>query len=103
MIKWLVVSLVIFLSPHFLSGIKVDGFGAAFIAALVLGIVTVLIGPILHIIGLPLTILTLGLFTFVINAVLIMLTASLVTGFAVVSFWWALLLGLIIAVINSLF
>lgn len=64
------------------------------------GLINAIIRPILILLTLPLNILTLGLFTLVINALLIMLAAAIVPGFTVQGFWWALLFGLVLAVIN---
>lgn len=100
LIKWVIVSVVIIASAYIFPGIAVDNFLTAFAAAIAIGLVTVIIRPILLILTLPITILTLGLFTFVINAFLIMLVAILVPGFAVANFFWALLLSLILSVIN---
>ena len=72
------------------------------VTALVLGLINAFFKPLLLLITLPLNILTLGLLTFVINALLIMLTSALVPGFYVAGFWWALLFSLVLAVVNFL-
>ena len=102
LIKWLVVSLVILASAYAFSGIAVASFFVAVVAAIFIGLVTAVLRPILVVLTLPITVLTLGLFTFVINALLIMLVAMFVPGFVIASFWWALLLALILSVINLL-
>jgi putative membrane protein len=88
------------------NGIHVDGFGYALLAALVLGIVNFLVRPILILITLPVTILTLGLFLIVVNALMLKLTSALVSGFHVVGFIPALigavLLGLLNLIVSAL-
>lgn len=103
MIVNLIVSgLAVLISAYVLPGIKVDGYVTALIVAIVLGIVNAVVKPILLLITLPINILTLGLFTFVINAILILLVSNIVSGFKVESFWWALLFSLVLSVINSI-
>ena len=99
--NWIVSGLAVFLSAYLLSGVHVDGFATALIVAVVLGIVNAILKPILIILTLPINILTLGLFTLVINALLILLTTNLVSGFKVDGFWWALLFSLVLSIINS--
>lgn len=100
--NWIVSGLAIFLSAYLLSGVHVDGFMTALIVAVVLGIVNAILKPILIILTLPINILTLGLFTLVINSFLILLTAKFVSGFKVDGFWWALLFSLVLSVVNSI-
>lgn len=102
LLTWLVSALAIAITAYLLPGIKLSGFGAALITAVVLGLVNAVIKPILFLLTLPLTVLTLGLFTLVINAVLIMLTSAIVPGFSVSGFWHALLFSLVLAVVNYL-
>lgn len=78
-----------------LSGIK-----AALLTAIVLGLINAVIKPVLKLLTLPLTIMTLGLFSLVLNALLIMLTARLVPGFQVQGFLWALAFSLVLALVN---
>lgn len=88
---WLVYAVAIVITAYLLPGVRLSGFSAALIAALVLGLVNTFIKPVLMLLTLPLNILTLGLLTFVINALIILLTSAVVPGFAVLGFWWALL------------
>lgn len=99
-ISWLVATLAVIVSAYLLPGVTVLSFFAAFVTALVLGIINAFIKPVLLVLTLPLNVLTLGLFTFIINALLIMLTGIIVPGFEVASFWWALLFGLILSLVN---
>ena len=100
-VNWVVSGLAILITSYVLPGVHVEGFVTALKVAIVLGIVNAIIKPILIILTLPINILTLGLFTFVINALLILLTANFVSGFSVDSFIWALLFSLVLSVINS--
>ena len=103
LLSWLTYSLAILASAYLLPGVYVESFWVALILAVVLGILNAILKPILLILTLPVNILTLGLFTFVLNALLIMLAANIVNGFKVDSFWWALLFSIILSVISSLF
>lgn len=100
LVKWLVNALAIGITAYLLPGVRVSGFFAALVTALVLGLVNIFIRPLLLLLTLPLNILTLGLFTLVINALLILLVAAVVPGFSVRGFWWAVLFGLVLAVVN---
>lgn len=100
LLQWLVAAIAILLTAYLLPGITLKGFGAALIAALVLGLVNAIFRPILLLLTLPINLLTLGLFTLVINTLLIMLTSAVVPGFGVRNFWWALLFGVILSVIR---
>jgi putative membrane protein len=100
LLQWLVSGLAIIITAYLLPGVRVSGFFAALVTALILGLINAFIRPVLILLTLPLNILTLGLFTLVINALLIMLAAAIVPGFSVQGFWWALLFGLVLAVIS---
>ncbi len=100
-INWLIYTIAILISAYLLPGVHVANFQTALLAALVLGIINAILKPILFLLTLPITILTLGLFTLVINAALILLAAKLVHGFSVDSFWWAILFSLVLSIINS--
>ena len=101
LINWIVSALAILAAAYLLPGVHVGSFIAALVAALVLGIINAVLKPILLILTLPINIMTLGLFTFVINAVVIMLAANLVPGFSVDGFLWALIFSIVLSVINS--
>ena len=94
-------ALALGLGAYLLGGVSLDGIVPALIAALVLGLVNALIRPVLLFLTLPINLLTLGLFTFVINAALLCLAAWLAPGFAIASFWSALALAVIVAVVNA--
>jgi putative membrane protein len=100
LVHWLIRAVAIIITAYLLPGVRLSGFFAALVTALVLGLINTFIKPLLLILTLPLNILTLGLLTFVINALLILLTSAIVPGFAVSSFFWALLFSLVLAIIN---
>ncbi len=100
LINWAISALAIAIAAYLLPGVSVTGIEAAFIAALVLGLMNAFIRPILIILTLPINIATLGLFTFVINAVVVQVAAGLVSGFNVDGFIWALLFSLVLSLVN---
>ncbi len=89
-IKWLLLAAALMLVSQWDAGIEVKNFGAAMLAALVLGLLNAVVRPLLILLTLPVTLLTLGLFLFVINAVTFQLASGLLSGFHVDSFWDAL-------------
>ena len=101
LLQWLVSGLAIIITAYLLPGVALTGFLAALVTALILGLINAIIRPVLILLTLPLNILTLGLFTLVINALLVMLAAAIVPGFAVRGFWWALLFGIVLAIVNA--
>lgn len=101
LIDLLVSALAVFITSYILPGVRLDNFITAIIVAVLLGLVNAIIKPILIFLTLPVTIVTLGLFTFVINALMILLVDSLVEGFSVANFWWALLFSLIFSIVSS--
>ena len=100
LIQWVVSGAAIIITAYLLPGVTLEGFFAALVTALVLGLINAILRPILILFTLPLNILTLGLFTLVINALLVMLAATIVPGFKVDGFWWALLFGVVLAIVN---
>jgi putative membrane protein len=97
---WILNSISVYATASLLDGVEIKNFWSAIFVAALLAIVNVFIKPILVILSLPITILTLGLFVWVINALLIMLVDQMVTGFKVRSFSWALIFGLVMSVIS---
>ena len=83
-------------------GITVDSVYIAFIAAFILGLLNAVVRPVLFILTLPITIITLGLFAFVINALLFMFAASFLDGFAVNDFWWALVGSITMTIVGTI-
>lgn len=98
----IVTSIVAFGLSYILKGIHINNFWTAIVLALVLAVLNGIVKPILIILTLPITIITLGLFLFVINAGMILLADDLIGGFGVDNFWWALLFSLLLSVATSL-
>jgi putative membrane protein len=102
LVRILITSGLVLLIANFMSGVHVASFTTALIVAVVLGLLNIFIKPILVILTLPVTILTLGLFLFVINAIIIMLCSNIVGGFSVDSFLTALLFSIILSILQSI-
>jgi putative membrane protein len=100
--RWLVITVAILLCSKFISGIRVDSLLTALIAAGILGLINVFIRPVLIILTLPLSIITLGIFSFFINAFLLELVAYIIPGFEVEGFLAAFLSALIISIVSWL-
>lgn len=91
LLNWIFNAMALIAVAYFLPGIRVDGFGSALIAALLLGLVNTLIRPLLVLLTLPITVVTLGLFIFAINGFLFWFVGSVLKGFVVEGFWVAVL------------
>jgi putative membrane protein len=102
-IRFLLNGLAVVLTAYLLPGVEVTDYWTALLVALVLAIANVVVKPILIVLTIPITILTLGIFLLVINAMIILLADYFVDGFTVDGFWWALLFSLILSLFNSLF
>ncbi len=100
--RLLATSLVLLLIAEYLPGFTVEGFYTALVAAIVLGLFNIFLKPLLILLTFPITLLSLGMFTFVINAALFWLVTTVVKGFQVETFWHALLGSLIVTVTSSL-
>jgi putative membrane protein len=98
---WVLSALAIGIAAYILPGIGVAGVIPALVLALVLAAINTFIKPVLALLTLPLSIMTLGLFSLVLNTLLIMLAAAIVPGVTVASFWSALLFGIILALISA--
>jgi len=101
-LKILLTAAAVLVIANFLPGVSVENYTSAIIVAIVLGLLRVIVKPILVILTLPVTILTLGLFLLVINALIIMLADNLIDGFYVSGFWIALLFSLILSIFQSI-
>ena len=101
-LKVLVSSFAVLISSYILPGVHVKDFITALVVAFVLGLLNILLKPILVVLTIPITILTLGLFLLVINAFIILLVSKLVGGFMVDGFWWAVLFSIILTVVTWL-
>jgi putative membrane protein len=102
LLHWLVFTIAIAFTAWLLPGVRVSGPAAALLTALVLGFINTFIRPFLLLLTLPVNILTLGLFTLVINALLIMATSGIISGFRVDGFWWAVIFSLVLSVVHFL-
>jgi len=100
LLKLLVSSLAVFFGAYILHGVYLDGFPTAILVALLMGFLNAFLKPILIILTIPITLITFGLFLLVINAVIIMLADSALTGFTVDSFFTAVLFSIIVSVIT---
>ena len=101
-INWLLSAVSLIIVANVIRGIQVNGFGTALVAAIVIGLVNATIGLLLKIITFPLTIVTLGLFWLVINALMLKLAAALVPGFRVVGFLPAFLGAILLTLVSTL-
>ncbi len=99
-VVWIVNALALLALPYLFDSIRVDGLYTALVTALVLGLLNTLIRPILILLTLPINILTLGLFTFVINGLLFWFVASFVKGFIVMGFWPAVWGAIVYSIIS---
>ena len=102
LVHWAVMTFALWVASHVFKGIKYSSAGALWVAALLLGLANAVVRPILVWLTLPLTILTLGLFLLVINALMVLLVSALVKGFEVRGFWTAFFAAIFIAVLSFL-
>ncbi len=100
--KVIISAFAVFISAHFLGGVTVEPFTTAIVVAFVLAILNILLKPVLIVLTIPVTVMSLGLFLLVINAFMVLIAAELVKGFEVAGFWWALLFSIILTVVNWL-
>lgn len=102
-IRLLITAVSAFILSKVLTGVHFDGFMATIIFAVVLGLLNLIVKPILSILSLPVTIITLGLFSFVINALIILLADYLMDSMSIDGFWWALLFSILLSLVTSAF
>jgi putative membrane protein len=101
LLRLLITAAVAYGLAKVLDGIDVADFWTAFVFAVVLALLNVIVKPILIILTLPVTLITLGLFLFVINTIVVLLASKLVDGFSIANFWWGLLFALLLSIINT--
>jgi putative membrane protein len=101
LLTWLLTALALVITSYLVPGFRIENFPAALVAAVVLGLVNAIVKPILVVLTLPITFVTLGLFLFVINAVTIWLAGYITPGFDVLGFLPALLGSIVLTVISS--
>ena len=101
-LRWLILTVAIMFASYLMDGIHVSGFLSAFFAAAILGILNAFFRPILILLTLPINILSLGLFTFLINAMLLKMASGVISGFEVNGFWSAVFGSLVISLVSWL-
>lgn len=101
LVKIIISSLAVFLTAYLLPGVAVDSYITAIWVAVVLALLNGFLKPMLIILTIPVTLVTLGLFLLAINAAIILLASHFVDGFYVSGFWWALLFSLVLSIITS--
>jgi putative membrane protein len=99
-VRWFLSALALIIVTYIVPGISVTGIRSALIAAFVIGLLNATVGFVLRILTFPITLLTLGIFWFVINAVVLELASRLVSGFYVRSFWWAFVGAIVLSIVN---
>jgi len=100
-LRMLLSAAAVLLIANFLTGVHVEDYTVAIIVALVLGFLFAFLKPLLVVLTLPITIVTLGFFLIVINTIIILLANKLVTGFSVDGFWWAMLFSILLSIVQS--
>ncbi len=101
-IKLLITAAVVMFTAWILPGIQVKNYWSAIIVALILALLNIFVKPVMVFLTIPFTIITFGLFLFVINALIVLLAGAIVTGFKVIGFWWAVAFSLILSLITYL-
>ncbi|HTK00831.1 MAG TPA: phage holin family protein [Bordetella sp.] len=99
---WILNAVALLVVAYLLPGIAVASFGSALLAALVLGLLNMLVKPVLVLLTLPITIVTLGLFLIILNALLFWFAGSILKGFQVNGFWWAVIGAVLYSIISGL-
>lgn len=102
LLVWILNAVALLLVAYILPGITVASFGSALIAALVLGLLNTLVKPVLVLLTLPITIVTLGLFLLVLNALVFWFAGSILKGFQVNGFWWAVIGAIVYSLVSGL-
>ena len=97
----LINSIAIIVAASILPGVTVDSYTTVILLAIVLGVINTFIKPLVLLLTLPFNLITLGLFTFVVNALLVLLADVLIAGFTVSNFLWALLFSLVVSLVSS--
>lgn len=100
--RWIINALALYIVAKILPGIQLTDFGSALIAVLVIGLVNALIKPILFLLTLPVTVLTLGLFTFILNALMLMLASAITPGFKIDGFGTALIGSILLSIVTTI-
>ncbi|MBN9401785.1 phage holin family protein [Castellaniella denitrificans] len=101
LLVWILNAVALLIVAYVLPGITVASFGSALIAALVLGLLNAVVKPLLILLTLPLTIVTLGLFLLVLNALVFWFAGSILKGFQVDGFWWAVIGAIVYSIVST--
>lgn len=101
LITWVISAIALIIISYILPGIHVAGFGSALIAAVILGLINAVVRPILAILTIPITLLTLGLFLLILNVLMFWLAGSIIDGFQIDGFWWAAIGAIIYSMITG--
>ena len=101
--RFLLNGLAVWAIAYLLDGVDIDGYLTALVVALVISLANATVKPLLIVLTIPITVLTLGLFLLVINALIILLADWLVDDFSIHNFWWALLFSILLSIFNSFF
>jgi len=99
-IHWIIYSLAILITAYILPGVSINGLLTALVLAVVLAVINIFLRPVILLLTLPLTIVTLGVSVLVVNTLLIILASYLVPGFNVNNFWWAFLFSVVLTAVN---
>lgn len=100
-VKILIQSLAVLIAGYILPGVEIDSFTTILVVAVVLGVINAILKPVLIILTFPITILTFGLFIFIINGILVLLVSSVIPGFAVSNIWWAILFSIVVSLVST--
>ncbi len=100
LLQILIIAVAVILTAAILPGIKIKSFGTAIIVAIVLALLNYFLTPVMVFLSIPITVITFGLFLFVINALIILMASAIVGGFRVDGFWWALIFSIILSFIT---
>ena len=101
-VRWVLNALALYIVANILPGIHLSDFGSALVAVVIIGLVNVLIKPILFLLTLPVTVITFGLFAFVLNALMLMLASALTPGFKIDGFGTALLGSILLSLVTTI-
>jgi len=102
LLRWLTLTLAVIVTAYLLDGIRISGFFSAVLAAAALATLNTFLRPVILVLTLPINVMTLGLFTFVINAVLLKMASVVIPGFDVIGFWPAVWGSLLISIVAGL-
>lgn len=102
LVNWVLSAFALIVTSFLVPGFRLNGFVSALLAAIVVGFLNAILRPILIFLTLPINILTLGLFTFVVNAIILKIAAAIIKGFEISSWWAAVLGAVMLALINML-